>query len=136
MQIRTGPRAATSVASLKGFDKDLNTLEVYAHAHDELDKLSRQLMLDTANRLPGVLKRRYLGYLVKKSISLNQPGFESLREFVVHELNIMTSDYGKSFFKSDDKDRASGSGNGHLALRLLVETQLLALSRNFWRKLV
>ena len=117
-KIRTGPRVAMSVASLKAFNEDLNTLEVYAHAHDELDKLSGQLMLDTANRLPGVLKRRYLDYLDKKSINLNQPGFESLREFVVHELNLMTSDYAQSFFKSDDKDRASGPSNGHTALRV------------------
>ena len=66
-----------SVASLKAFNEDLNTLEVYAHAHDELDKLSGQLMLDTANRLPGVLKRRHLDCLDKKSINLNQPGLES-----------------------------------------------------------
>ena len=65
-KIRTGPRVAMSVASLKAFNKDLNTLKVYAHAHDELDKLFGQLMLDTANRLPWVLKRRYLD---KKSIS-------------------------------------------------------------------
>ena len=117
-KIRTGPKVSMSIASLKAFNKDLNTLEVYAHAHDELDKLSGQLMLDTANRLPGVLKRRYLDYLDKKNINLNQPGFESLREFVVHELNLMTSDYAQSFFKSDDKDRASGPSNGHTALRV------------------
>ena len=54
-KIRTEPRVAISVASLKAFNEDINTLEVYAHAHDELDKLSGQFMLDTANRLPGVL---------------------------------------------------------------------------------
>ena len=63
-KIRTGPRVAMSVASLKAFNEDLNTLEVYAHAHDELDKLSGQLMLDTANQLPGVLKRRFFFYLL------------------------------------------------------------------------
>ena len=30
----------------------------------------------------------------------------------------MTSDYEQSFFKSDGKDRASGSGNGHMADRV------------------
>ena len=96
-KIRTGSRVALSVASLKAFNEDLNTLEVYAHVHDELDKLCGQLMLDTANRLPGVLKRRYLNYL-KESFCLNQPRFESLREFVVYELNTMTSNYAQSFF--------------------------------------
>ena len=68
--------------------------------------------------MPGLLKQRYLDYLNKEGFSLNQPGFEFLREFVVYELNIMTSDYAQSFFKSDDKDRASGSGNGHMAFRV------------------
>ena len=68
-KIRTGPRVAMSVASLKTFNEDVNTFDVYAHAHDELDKLSGQLMLDTANRLPGVLKRKYLDYLDKKVLS-------------------------------------------------------------------
>ena len=56
--------------------------------------------------------------LKKEGFSLNQPGFESLREFVVYELHIMTSDYAQSFFKLDDKDKASGSGNGHMAFRV------------------
>ena len=30
----------------------------------------------------------------------------------------MASDCAQSFFKSDDNDRASGSGNGHIALRV------------------
>ena len=63
VKIRTGPRVSISVASLKAFNEDLNTLKVYAHAHDELDKLYGQLMLDTANQLPGVLKRKYLDCL-------------------------------------------------------------------------
>ena len=33
-KIRNGTRVAINVASLKAFNKDLNTLEVYAHAHD------------------------------------------------------------------------------------------------------
>ena len=106
------------VALLKAFNEDLNTFEVNAHAHDELDKLSGQLMLDTTNRLPGILKQKYLDYLDKKSNNLNQSGFESLREFVVHELSKMISDYARSFFKSDDKDRASRSGNGYMAFRV------------------
>ena len=118
VKIRTGPRVAMSAALLEAFNEDPNTLEVYAHAHNELGKLSKQLMLDIANRLPGVLKRKYLDYLKKEGFSLNQPEFESLREFVVYELNIMTSDKAQSFFKSDDEDKASGSGNGHMALRV------------------
>ena len=89
---------------LKLFNKDLNTLEVFAHAHNEVEKLSGQLMLDTANRLPGTLKRRYLDYRDKMRVDLNQPSFESLRSFVMHEIQVMTSDYAQAFFKSDERE--------------------------------
>ena len=45
--------------------------------------------LDTANRLPANLKRRYLDKLDKSLLDLNQPsfeGFELLRKFVEHEI--------------------------------------------------
>ena len=52
-KIRTGSRMAMSVASLKAFNEDLNILRVYAHAHDQQDKLSGKLMMDTANLCQG-----------------------------------------------------------------------------------
>ena len=79
-----------NTASLKSYNEDLNTSEVFAYAHDEVEKLSGQLLVDVANRLPGVLKRRYLDYLKKSGLDLNRPGFESLRKFVVEELSTMT----------------------------------------------
>ena len=63
--IFNGPKVIFSVASLKSFDDDLNTLEVFAYAHDEIEKLSGQLLFDSASRLPGVLNRCYLDYLAK-----------------------------------------------------------------------
>ena len=104
--VRKGPKVLFNSASLKLFNEDLNTLEVFAHAHNQVEKLSGQLMLDTANRLPNALKRRYLDYLDKMSIDLNQPSFDSLRNFVVHEIGVMTSDYAQAFFKSDEREVA------------------------------
>ena len=63
---------------------------MFAYAHDEVEKLSAQLLIDTANRLPSLLKRRYLDYLNKRNLNMNCPGFDWLRDFVVHELNTMT----------------------------------------------
>ena len=85
IDIRLGPRVVFNNASLKSYNEDLNidTLEVFAYAHDEVEKLSGQLLMDVANRLPGVLKRPYLDYLKKSGLDLNSPGFESLRQFVV-----------------------------------------------------
>ena len=75
--VRHGPKVSFNATSLKSFNEDLNTLEVFAYAHDEVEKLSGQLLLDTASRLPNILKRRYLDYLDKMQLNLSQPGFES-----------------------------------------------------------
>ena len=48
--IRHGAKISFTSTSLKSFHEDLNTLEVYAYAHDEYHKLTGQLLLDTANR--------------------------------------------------------------------------------------
>ena len=91
---------------------------MFAYAHDEAEKLSGQLLLDVANRLQGVLKRRYLDYLSQRGLSLNKPGFESFRRFVVHELRVMTSDYAQTFFKSEDKEKTSETSGGRNLVRV------------------
>ena len=94
---RLGPRVVFNTSSLKSYNEDLNALEVFAYAHNEVEKFSGQLLMNVANRLPGVLKRRYLDYLKKSGFDLNRYGFESLRKFVVEELSIMTSDCAQTF---------------------------------------
>ena len=103
VDIRNGPRVLHNVVSLEKFRENLNTLKVFAYAHNEIKKLSGQLLLDVANRLPGVLKRRYLDYLNHLGLDLNKPGFDSLRNFAGHELKIMTSEYAQRFFKENEK---------------------------------
>ena len=100
------------------YNEDLNTLEVFAYAHDKYNKLSGQLLLDTANRLPSALKWRYLDFLDKNGISLNQPSFESLRKFVVYEINVTTSDYAKAFFKSENKKKSRELQGGRSEFRV------------------
>ena len=100
--IRHCAKVNFTASSLKMYNEDLNTLEVFAYAHDEYNKLYGQLLLDTANRLPSALKRRYLDFLDKNGLSLNQPSLETLRTFVVHEINVTTFDYAQAFFKSED----------------------------------
>ena len=121
-QIRSilhGPKVSHNSASLKLFNEDLNTLEVFAYAHNEYDKLSGQLLLDTASRLPNTLKKRYLDYLKKNNVSLNQPSFQSLRDFVLLEIEMTTSDYALAFFKSEDKDKTKEQiiGRGEVRVR-------------------
>ena len=63
-----GAKIAFNSTSLKSFNDDLNTLEVYAYAHDEYHKISGQLLIDTANRLPNTLKRRYIDFVYIKMV--------------------------------------------------------------------
>ena len=48
--IRYCSKVSFNSNSLKLFNEDLNLLEVFAYAHDEIAKLSGQLFFDTANR--------------------------------------------------------------------------------------
>ena len=109
--IRNGARVAFNSSSLKMFNEDLNTLEVFTYAHDEVHKLSGQLLLDTADRLPNLLKRRYLDFLDKKHLDMSHPGFEFLRDFVVHEIDMMTSECAQTFFK-DEKEGTREQSRG------------------------
>ena len=118
MEIRHGAKITFSVSSLKQFNEELNTLEVFAYAHDEFEKLSGQLLLDVANRLPSVLKRRYLDYLARLGVNLNRPGFDSLRKYIVHKLNVMSSDNAQTFFESDDKEKLRDSSYGRGPVRV------------------
>ena len=96
--IHHGTKISFTSTSLKSLNEDLNTLEVYAYAHDGYHKLTWQLLLDTANRPHNLLKRRYIDYLHRKSLDLNSPSFDSLQEFVVQEIKMSTSDYAQTFF--------------------------------------
>ena len=123
VDIRNGSRVLHNIVSLKKFGEDLNTLEVFAYAHNDIEKLSGQLLLDVANRLPGVLKRRYLDYLNHLGLDLNKPGFDSLRNFVRQELKIMTSDM--------NMPRRFSSKTKILVNLVIVETQYTFVSLLF-----
>ena len=120
--VRYGPKVAFTSASLGMFGEDLNTLEVFAYAHNEVQKLSGQLLFDTASRLPNLLKRRCLDYLDKRNLNMSEPEFESLREFVVHEIKMMTSECAQAFFKQDEKDgsRETSTGSKDYRVRQVV----------------
>ena len=108
-EVRNGPKVTHTLSSLKSFNEDLITLEVFAYGHNQVEKLSGQLLLNTANRLPANPKRRYLDELDKSLLDLNQPsseGFELLRKFVAHEIKLMTSDYAQALFKTEEKDKS------------------------------
>ena len=76
LEIRKCSKITHSITSLKSFNDGLNTLEVFAYALDQAKKLSGKLLLDTAKRLPGNLKRRVLDYLDRRFLNMNEPGFK------------------------------------------------------------
>ena len=47
-------------------------------------------IFNIANRLPGVLKRCYFDFLDKRGLNRSHPGFESLQEFVAHDIKMKT----------------------------------------------
>ena len=102
---------------------------MFAYAHDEVEKLAGQLLLDVANRLPGVRKRRYLDYLKQVGLHLNQPGFDSLRKFVANELSIITSEYAQTFFKSNEKEKSRDPAPARLRVRQ-VGVEIMEQSSN------
>ena len=65
------PEVSFNSASLRMFNENLNTFEVFAYAHDEPEKISGQLLLDTAGRLPIILKHGYLDYLDKLGLDMS-----------------------------------------------------------------
>ena len=121
--VRNGPKVSHDLNSMKIFNEDLNTLEIFAFAHDEVDKLSGQLLLDTASRLPNTLKRRYLDYLNKKGLNLSHPGLDSLRDFVVNEIKTMSSDYAQAFFGSDVKEVKTLRSKNYNVHQVNVDTE-------------
>ena len=132
--VRYGPKVAFTSASLGMFGEDLNTLEVFAYAHNEVQKLSGQLLFDTASRLPNLLKRRYLDYLDKRNLNMSEPGFELLREFVVHEIKMMTSECAQAFLNRAKRTvlarlqpalRIIGFGRWLLGWRMILEVRTL-----------
>ena len=83
------------------FNEDLNILFSFSYPLYEPAKLSGQLLLDTAGRLPIILKRRYFSHLDKLGLDMSQPRFESLRKFIVQKITMMACEYGPAFFKQD-----------------------------------
>ena len=114
---------------------------MYTYAYDELEKLSGQLTLDTANRLSNFLTKRYLDYPTENGSDLNPPGFNALRSFVTHELNVSTSACSQVFCGLNDKgkSRIFGSGgrkNNHVCVRQVVlpeEPRLILLKIEYER---
>ena len=121
--VRNGPKVSHDLNSMKIFNEDLNTLEIFAFAHDEVEKLSGQLLFDTASRLSNTLKRRYLDYLNKKELDLHRPGFDSLRDFDVNEFKTMSSDYTRSFFGSDVKEVKTLRSKNYNVRQVTVDTE-------------
>ena len=67
-------------------------------------------------------------------LNLSQPGFESLRKFIVHEIDMATSDYAQAFFKHEEKEgsREPSTGTRDFRVRqVAVETGSRANNRPY-----
>ena len=86
---------------------------MFANAHGEAKKFQINcfLALDTENRLPVLLKWRYINYFDKKDLNLSRLWFDSLRDFVVYEIKLMTLDCAQAIFKSYYADKEAQSSS-------------------------
>ena len=65
-----------------------------------------------------ILKRRYEDYLDKLGLDMSQPGFETLCEFIVHEIAMMAFEYAQAFFKQEKKEGPRDFGTGSKDFRV------------------
>ena len=64
--VHLGAEVNFTASSLKMYNENLNTLEVFGYAHGEYNKLSGQILLDTANHLPSLWSDGIMIILTKR----------------------------------------------------------------------
>ena len=78
-----------------------------ARAYNQSDKLEGRFVVDLAKRLPFSTRQDFLKYLSSRFGHTNEPSFQSLFEFVLHEKECKSSDFG--ILLSSDRDDVRGA---------------------------
>ena len=91
-QYRYGAKLpSASVFALKEFKDQLSQCLLYARAYNQSDKLERWFVVDLAKRLPFSTRQNFLKYLSSRFGHTNEPNFQSLFEFFLHEEECKSS---------------------------------------------
>ena len=105
---RYGAKLPSALAfALKEFKDQLSSCLLYARAYNQSDKLEERFVVDLAKRLPFSTRQDFLKYLSSRFGHTNEPSFQSLFEFVLHEEESKSSDFG--ILLLSDRDDARGA---------------------------
>ena len=109
-QIRSGAKLPRMDAgTLEKLISDLNDCELYARAHQQMHSLDSNFIVDVGERLPYNFKKQYTYFLHDNFGSTEQPSFDSFKQFLNRELQVVKTTFAERFFCSSDRGEKNRS---------------------------
>ena len=103
-QIRSGAKLPRMDAgTLEKLISDLNDCELYARAHQQMHSLDSNFIVDVGERLPYNFKKQYTYFLHDNFGSTKQPSFDSFKQFLNRELQVVKTTFAERFLCSYDR---------------------------------
>ena len=95
-QIRSGAKLPRMDAgTLEKLISDLNDCELYARAHQQMHSLDSNFIVDVGERLPYNFKKQYTYFLHDNFGSTEQPSFDSFKQFLNRELQVVKTTFAE-----------------------------------------
>ena len=109
-QIRSGAKLPRMDArTLEKLISDLNDCELYARAHQQMHSLDSNFIVDVDERLPYNFKKQYTYFLHDNFGSTEQPSFDSFKQFLNRELQVVKTTFAERFLCSSDRGEKNRS---------------------------
>ena len=109
-QIRSGAKLPRMDAgTLEKLISDLNDCELYARAHQQMHSLESNFIVDVGERLPYNFKKQYTNFLHDNFGSTEQPSFDSFKQFLNRELQVVKTTFAERFLCSSDRGEKNRS---------------------------
>ena len=109
-QIRSGAKLPRMDAgTLEKLISDLNDCELYARAHQQMHSLDSNFIVDVGERLPYNFKKQYTYFLHDNFGSTKQPSFDSFKQFLNRELQVVKTTFAERFLCSSDRGEKNRS---------------------------
>ena len=109
-QVRSGAKLPrTDAGTLEKLISDLNDCELYARAHQQMHSLDNKFIVDVGERLPYNFKKQYTYFLHDNFGSTEQPSFDSFKQFLSRELQVVKTTFAERFLCSSDRGERNRS---------------------------
>ena len=109
-QIRSGAKLPRMDAgTLEKLISDLNDCELYARAHQQMHSLDSNFIVDVGERFPYNFKKQYTYFLHDNFGSTEQPSFDSFKQFLNRELQVVKTTFAERFLCSSDRGEKNRS---------------------------